>query len=664
MNLAEAMKDIRLKIARGEFQAAADALSTRNDVNDNAEAQAMGARILGHTKGFDMAIDMFLDLEAIWPDNFEVYKLHCQFLQEQGEYNEAIETAKKMVKKFPTSQLSYEMLIDNLELARKTTEALEITQKALVNFPDQPSLLEKLERLKLIFNRMELGEENIEEIKTELCLDHPAPISENIELLLKTFSGRSDVHAVQTKMGKTWGYIPEKRALTKDDIVKHLKGERTVGIYFSSPENTTCLMALDLDVKKPWLNAYENTSQERKRINRLIKKSALGMLEICEMAGLAPLIEYSGNKGLHFWFLGSEQFACHYWRTLGGWLVKSLRMQPEELSWEIFPKQDRIEKDGLGNLVKLPLGIHQKSGRRSFFIDAKTFRPYSDQMQILKTLEKIDRQKFERTLGAVTIDSCKDQSAKTDKSCSLPGPVVKSAGKAGEEIQNYDDKDVKLDIQIPLPERHTLEIEKLLSGCRPMWEILEKARHQKSLTKDEKHVFVYIFSHLGEEGKVFIHQVLNQLPDYQPDAVNALIKAVPPNAPGCTKVRKRIPHYCEGANCNCQFRIPEGCYASPVIHAGIFPCAGKDRPGLAVLRQPANISGREALGGESASIDRLMNDYQVECEKLTRIRERAALLRRQINRIFDEAGKDVIETRIRTYRRLPEDRQVKAVKES
>jgi hypothetical protein len=36
-------------------------------------------------------------------------------------------------------------------------------------------------------------------------------------------------------------------------------------------------------------------------------------------------------------------------------------------SLEVFPKQDRLSGKGLGNLVKLPLGVHRMSGRRSWF---------------------------------------------------------------------------------------------------------------------------------------------------------------------------------------------------------------------------------------------------------------------------------------------------------
>ncbi|HPT48159.1 MAG TPA: hypothetical protein PLM07_19930, partial [Candidatus Rifleibacterium sp.] len=262
----------------------------------------------------------------------------------------------------------------------------------------------------------------------------------------------------------------------------------------------------------------------------------------------------------------------------------------------------------------------------------------------------------EKILGAITVDNCADAGATSEKQGgnAVEFKPFKASGGARGSVTEVAQRDeaLSLAVRIPLPERQTLEVEKLLAGCRPMWEILEKARHEKALSDEQKHAFIYIFAHLGEEGRVFIHQVMNQLPDYRPDVVNAMIKAVPPNAPGCGKIRKRIPEFCGLDRCNCQFRLPAGSYASPVIHAGFFPGTGT---GKVCEIAPARLAGREALGGESGGIDRMMHEYMQMTEELTRLRERASLLRRQINQLFNDAGSERIETRIRVYQRLPDE---------
>jgi len=655
MELNEILKQIRIKIARGDFSGARELLLGSAGIGENAEAQALGARLLGFTDGFEKASSMFLDLEAVWPDNFEVHKMHCQLLQEHGDYNGAVIAAGRIIARFATRAEAYEILADSLELSGKPAEALQAVTEGLAGFPGLGSLIERQTRLSAAVNRSDISTNGLEEIKNELTSQPVLPTEENVQLLMTMFKGRSGVHAVQTRMGKSWGYIPEKREMTAEDLRRHLGGEKTLGIYLTDLNNTSRLMVMDLDVRKAWLNAYGNSPEERKRINGLLKSSCDQMSEICQMAGLTPMIETSGNKGLHFWFFGGDDFACRYWRSLGSWLVSKLRNIPEELSWEVFPKQDRVPVDGLGNLVKLPLGTHQKTGRKSYFVDRQTLQPFPDQIVVLRQAVRICRGDFEKILGTITVDNCSEVSAagKTGgnavefKPCRPAGDARSSVAESAKYEEN-----LSLAVRIPLPERHTLEIEKLLTGCRPMWEILEKARHEKALSEEQKHAFIYIFAHLGEEGRVFIHQVMNQLPDYQPDAVNAMIKAVPPNAPGCARVRKRIPELCGVDRCSCQFRLPAGSYASPVIHAGIFPGTGA---GKVCEISPARLSGREAIGGESGGIDRMMQEYMHMTEELMRLRERASLLRRQINQLFADAGTDRIETRIRVYQKLPDE---------
>jgi hypothetical protein len=157
---------------------------------------------------------------------------------------------------------------------------------------------------------------------------------------------------------------------------------------------------------------------------------------------------------------------------------------------------------------------------------------------------------------------------------------------------------------------------------------------------------------MGEEGKVFIHQVLNQLNDYNPDRVNAEIRAVPPTTMSCSKVRKYLPAFVAQYGCACQFRLPPGCYPSPVAHAGIFPGSGKTV--FQPVAAPAALSARELIAGGSASLDKLMREFRELGEEIARLQQRQLLLRRQINRHFDEAGSDEITTRLGTYNRLLE----------
>ena len=63
---------------------------------------------------------------------------------------------------------------------------------------------------------------------------------------------------------------------------------------------------------------------------------------------------------------------------------------------EVFPKQDRLTGKGLGNLVKLPLGIHRGTGRPSYFV-ACHHRTRDAQLDFLSKVKPVSLTDFKST---------------------------------------------------------------------------------------------------------------------------------------------------------------------------------------------------------------------------------------------------------------------------
>lgn len=61
---------------------------------------------------------------------------------------------------------------------------------------------------------------------------------------------------------------------------------------------------------------------------------------------------------------------------------------------EVFPKQNRISLKGYGSLVRGPLGIHRKTGKRYGFLDPETLervgRNLTEQFDYLEKMVKVD----------------------------------------------------------------------------------------------------------------------------------------------------------------------------------------------------------------------------------------------------------------------------------
>lgn len=174
--------------------------------------------------------------------------------------------------------------------------------------------------------------------------------------LLSLVCHRRDVFAQQHHNG---AYTPIQRELTEDDLAEHLGAQASYGTYVIDPaDNTVRYIVWDLDI----LDEDAATS-----LCSLVQE----LVNIPE-AGEYPCLlrEFSGNKGTHVWLFFDEPVPAEKVRR---WVAADFMphwvKMAEEKGWpeaiEVFPKQDTVPVGGFGNLIKIPLGVHAKSGARS-----------------------------------------------------------------------------------------------------------------------------------------------------------------------------------------------------------------------------------------------------------------------------------------------------------
>lgn len=250
---------------------------------------------------------------------------------------------------------------------------------------------------------------------------------ESIEnLLAKRFIARTDVKAIQQANG---AYHPDRTKWTRDDLTAHVAGIQTFGHYQLSPEGMCKFMCFDIDWLKPKPDAdppvifhYEDQvgisrefnpreawldPQHPHRQDMIIKMRCLSeylAMKISRDLAIGVAIVQSGGKGLHVYGFMDEptpaaivREAAHdvlrdnghfeavkgenFWRPSGEGYVG--------IEIEVFPKQDSLDGKDLGNLLRLPLGVNRKTGKKSFFVDVN--RGYNelypaDPVEALETL--------------------------------------------------------------------------------------------------------------------------------------------------------------------------------------------------------------------------------------------------------------------------------------
>ena len=154
---------------------------------------------------------------------------------------------------------------------------------------------------------------------------------------LRRLVGNPDAYAVQHEDG-TWH--PVREELTDEVLQSHLDQERTIGTYINVADHSH-LLVFDIDEPDLELASQVYTA-------------------LLEMGIRQPGIELSGGKGWHVWVVFQDEVMAHELRRIGRVV---LAMAGLPASTEVFPKQDMV-KD-LGNLVKLPDGVHRKTGNEN-----------------------------------------------------------------------------------------------------------------------------------------------------------------------------------------------------------------------------------------------------------------------------------------------------------
>lgn len=221
-----------------------------------------------------------------------------------------------------------------------------------------------------------------------------------INLFKSLFRGRDDVFAIRWEKGSKNGYMPayyydpymyrlhkikggsfqdynDKSYLpyTNEQIAKHLKGEQLIGIYPLLRDNTSWFIAADFD--------EANWESECKIF-----------LKTCSENNIPAYLERSrsGNGG-HIWVYFDQPYPAIKSRKIFISLLEKsgvFSVFDKNSSFDrLFPNQDSLSGKGFGNLIALPLHKPAWEKGNSCFIDVKTFEPYANQWEFLKSIQRV-----------------------------------------------------------------------------------------------------------------------------------------------------------------------------------------------------------------------------------------------------------------------------------
>ncbi len=200
---------------------------------------------------------------------------------------------------------------------------------------------------------------------------NPEQLSNLARILDDVFIQRHDLYARQLDNGR---YVCVREQLTQAHLEAHLRGDITLGTYMLDAESNGRFLVLDADDDPDW-----------RRLQAVSK--------VLESKDTESYLERS-RRGGHLWLFFEEALPGREIREFGQGLLTHFNID----SVELFPKQNQL-KTGPGSLVRLPFGVHRRSGKRYGFYDTQG-RPLAPalswQIMVLEDRETVPMPVFER----------------------------------------------------------------------------------------------------------------------------------------------------------------------------------------------------------------------------------------------------------------------------
>ena len=185
------------------------------------------------------------------------------------------------------------------------------------------------------------------------------------------FVQRWNLYSQQLDDGR---YVCVREPLQHEHLVAHLDREITLGMYLLNTDSLGRHLVFDADDNPGW--------------RRL--KALADVLSVME----TPSYLESSRRGGHLWLFFEDLLTGETIRRFGRGLMLYFGLG----GLELFPKQDRLSS-GPGSLIRMPFGIHRKTGRRYGFYssEGKPLAPtLREQIRVLEVPQTIRQEVIER----------------------------------------------------------------------------------------------------------------------------------------------------------------------------------------------------------------------------------------------------------------------------
>lgn len=460
-----------------------------------------------------------------------------------------------------------------------------------------------------------------QDVRFQAPIDEPEPeVAEDLRfddtfliLMQELFRGREGVYARQwvDEQGRT-GYSPIREPLSLHVLRNHLHGNHTLGVYPLRMDNTVHFAALDFDLAHVVTSRCTPGSKGWSEAKLALERFALAVRERAAEDGVPMHLADSGYKGCHLWLFFSEPVPGRMARSYLKQVLAPLAWPPV-VQVEVFPKQSTVPATGLGNLIKIPLGIHRKSGQRVWFSEPQNDLP--SHREFLQNVTKVDKEVLTAAFRS-EVDEPLDLGEPEEDSSS----AVRSRDANSPSLGIVWEPDYQID--------NDRELQIILGRCVTLRTLVEQVRETAQMSHDEARVLIHTLGHLVT-GPLAVNTLLSRC--MESDSSLYLRRPLRGNPMSCPKIRARIPEMTSALPCDCIFSRSSGLYPTPTLH----------------LHQSSSDVPLDHLQFQA-----LLQDFLRTKKELFRLRRLLEVHSERLSVWFDQVGQEEMETSLGRLRRL------------
>ena len=470
----------------------------------------------------DLEKDSFDFISKGVDDGERILKISDYFL-EKGDYEKAIRLLNRFTEKNP----DYDAAYDKLSYIYGKMGLKGLAGKMKEYFSG-----DKIENA----GNEGLGDSNIEDelkiidsgLKNEI--EQPDAFKLIIPKFLSLFTGSDSYYAIAsvTQEGKIF-YSKVEKPLDKEAVESHINGISTIGEYIIRNDNCINFAVLDIDISAEYIkNIQVDSDIYHDYLNEAFNYALFIKNTLKEKTGAESYIEFSGYKGYHVWFFFEKPLQAKSGRKFVNFLVNEHKFRPH-INVEIFPKENKLNSNTMGSLIKLPLGINLYTGKETYFVNDDGNKIFN---QFKFLIEEIIR---------------------------IPQAAVNNILNAGNQNSNQT--------AVNLNENEKNDFKILLDKCQVLKYLYDKARITKYLTHTERLSILYSIGHTSD-GKDMVNYFMSLCANYDPKITLKYINKVKGSkyAISCYKIREWLSYITSQVGCNCKFELAKGEYPNILLH--------------------------------------------------------------------------------------------------